>query len=744
VQIRSAEIHYARVPRAYWKDRLQRLAAMGMNAIATYVPWNWHEETEGNFNFHDNHDVAAFIQTAQDVGLMVLLRAGPYICGEWEFGGFPAWLLTKNVTLRTNEPNYISQVDLYWAQLLTQVKPLLYSNGGPIVMFQVENEYGSYGNVAGRDSDKQYIEHLVDFANDHFGKGSVVLYTTDGGNTAHMNKGSLPGDSILTVGDGGWACDAQKEFNPEGLNACMNSETYTGWLTHWGEGIANRSASDLGTGKQVAQGRSFNLYMGHGGSNFGFWSGSNGGGKKFQPDITSYDYNSPVSENGDHGVGKGGGDKFQAFFNAMQPFAPPGGFPAEPAPIPRKAYGDVRLTARAELLKSLATLAPAGPKTMEAPTTMETLGQNYGLIYYEASVSNAGSTLEIEYPRDRAQVFVDGVYNGAIYRPEAAPLSLKTPAQAGSTLGLLVENMGRLNFGGGIFDPKGINTPVLLDSHDAASQWKAYSIPLDYESVAAMDFVSVKDCSQSQGPTFYKGVLHIDGTPEDTWLRPTSWTKGIMWVNGFNMGRYWTPQGPQQAFYMPAPYLKTGDNEVVILELESGDAHCTVNFDDKPDFSGKPTPSIPCDGVPQAGDVLYMHNCDGNLADHMAWIPRNDSSGASQIIALSGGLCLGKGPATDPQSGAPSATVVDCSEAVHFTMKGNQVADSSGDGLCLDITANGETPGEAVEWYNCNARNNQLWDFVETPAHTQQVVSKMDGKCLSACPLVKKAFEIAV
>jgi len=328
-------------------------------------------------------------------------------------------------------------------------------------------------------------------------------------------------------------------------------------------------------------------------------------------------------------------------------------------------------------------------------------------------------------------------------------LSLKTPAKTGSNLGLLVENMGRLNYGSGMTDPKGINTPVLLDSKDASGQWQAYSIPLDYKNIAAMDFVQVTDCSKFQGPMFYKGVLQIDGTPEDTWLRPSSWTKGIMWVNGFNLGRYWSPKGPQQNFYMPAPYLKTGDNEVVILELESGDAHCTVKFDDEADFSG--APPVPCEGEPKAGDVLYMRDCDSSLSDHMAWTSTNDTSGSAQVLALPSGLCLGSGPATDAQSGAPSATLVDCSDAVHFTMNGNLVAEV-GAGSCLDITSHGGTPGERVEWYSCQDASypgkNQLWDFREDPAHRQQVVSRMDGKCLSACPFVSssasKASEVFV
>merc|ERR1712137_298959 len=607
-------------------------------------------------------------------------------------------------------------------------KPMLYSNGGPIVMLQVENEYGSYGDVSRHTSDQQYMEHLVDLAHNHLGKGSVVLYTTDGGKNASMTRGSLIGDSVLTLGDGRWACSTQAVFNPTGLNACMNSEDYTGWLTHWGEDMANTSASDYGTGGHVGNGDSFNLYMGHGGTNFGFWSGANGGRKNYQPDITSYDYDSPVSENGDHGYGRGK-DKFETIRKALLPFAPPGGFPAEPAPLPRKAYGNVKLTQRAELLKNLQALAPAGPQALGAePVNMEYLGQTNGLIYYKAAAARAGSTLEItDYPRDRAQIFVDGTYNGAIYRPEAAPLSLKTPAQAGSELGLLVENMGRLNFGHSMTDPKGINTPVTLDGESAADSWQAYSVPLNHEEVSAVDFSDTSNCSEIKGPVLYRGMLEISGEPQDTWLRTDHWTKGMMWVNGFNLGRYWTTKGPQQAFYTPAPYLKSGANEVIILELEQGFEGCEVNFDDQPDFSG--VPITPCQGEPQAGDVLHMRECDGSLADHMVW-EIQDADNGTQILAL-GNLCLGSGPTTDTQSGQPSATLIDCSLAEKFKVSGDQI---SVNGKCLDITANGQTPGEAVEWYACEGSyKNQQWDFRETPAHMQQVVSRMDGKCLTAC-----------
>jgi len=591
LQIRSGSVHYSRVPRAYWRDRLERLRAMGLNSVATYVPWNWHEEREGALDFSGARDLAAFLREAQGLGLLVLLRAGPYVCGEWEFGGLPAWVLRHNVTIRTYEPNYIGLVERWWGQLLDRVRPLLYSNGGPVVMMQVENEFGSYGNVAQVPADRRYMEHLVALAHGRLGEGSVVLYTTDGGSLDYMARGSLNGSSVLTLGDGGWACAAQAQLNPPGLNACMNSEDYTGWLTHWGEAMANTSSSDCGVAKALEDGHSFNLYMGHGGTNFGWTSGANGGGKSFQPDITSYDYGAPVSENGDHGFGSDGKDKFVAIRQALLPYAPDGGFPAEPAPLPRRAYGAVALGARALLLsaESLRILAPAGPKAFPVPVAMEELGQNNGFVLYASQLRRGGSVLEIaEYPRDRAQAFVDGSYSGAVYRPEAAPLRLASPARPGSTLSLLVENMGRLNFGGGMTDPKGINTAVTLDGEEVAGPWETWCLPLDYAHVSALRFQEVRDCGSAAGPAFYRGLLSVAGAPADTYLRPQNFTKGVMWVNGHNIGRYWETQGPQHAFYVPAPFLKSGSNDVIILELDRASPDCTVTFADRPDFSGRP------------------------------------------------------------------------------------------------------------------------------------------------------------
>eukprot|EP00755_Sulcionema_specki_P006587 Sspe_Gene.35861::Locus_17364_Transcript_1_1_Confidence_1.000_Length_1074::g.35861::m.35861/K12309/GLB1, ELNR1; beta-galactosidase len=306
-QIRSGSIHYARVPSVFWKDRLLRLRALGLNAIQTLIPWSWHEETEGVYDFTGDRDLVRFLETAQEVGMLVLLRVGPYICAEWDYGGIPAWIMAHNVTIRTYDTQYIEHVDRFFSVLYRRVKPLLYSNGGPVVMVQLENEFGSYGDVSTVPADKKYMEHLVAVTRRWLGD-DVVLYTTDGGDRSYMIRGSLNGTAVVTLGDHGpegfeHSCTAQAEFNPPGFNPCMDTEYYTGGHTHWGEGMLNTSTADVATYLDVALGKgySFNLFMAFGGTTFGKWAGANGDGKTYYPIITSYDYDAPISENGDHG-----------------------------------------------------------------------------------------------------------------------------------------------------------------------------------------------------------------------------------------------------------------------------------------------------------------------------------------------------------------------------------------------------------------------------------------------------------
>jgi len=595
VQIRSGSVHYFRIPRAYWRDRLMRARAMGLNAVQLVIPWNWHEEVEGQVRWDGDRDLEAYVRIAQDLGLMVLLRPGPYVCAEWEFGGFPAWIIPRIQKLRTYDDAFIRLVDAWWAKLLPRLEPLLYSRGGPVVMVQLENEYGSYGDVSRDIADRRYLEHLLALARRYLGQ-DVVLYTTDGGSAGYMRRGSLPGGSVLTLGDGGWNCTAQGMFNPPGLNPCMNTESYSGWLTHWGEGAANSSAGDFGVAAALAKGHSFSIYMAHGGTNFGWMSGANGGGRGFMPDITSYDYGSPIAEDGSHGFGRDGRDKFLTFRAALQPQAPPEGFPAEPAPLPRRAYGSLRLREWAPMLtpEALRVLAPGGavPLPGGGLGCMEAaLGQHYGFVLYAADTAAAGGVLEIQgYPRDRAQVFLAGEYQGAIYRPEAAPLKLRRDAGEGESLSLLVENMGRLNFGGQMYDPKGIpaDTRVTLSGVAAAANWSAWPLPLDHAQVSMLSFTGIASCHDFLGPAFYRASLHLPGSPVDTFLRLDGFTKGVAWINGVNVGRYWQARPPQRALYVPGPFLRQGDNEVIVLELEQPPANCTVSFDDKQDLSGRP------------------------------------------------------------------------------------------------------------------------------------------------------------
>jgi beta-galactosidase len=608
LRLRSGSIHYSRVPKVYWKDRLKRLHAMGLNAVQTYVMWNYHETNKGEFDFQDDKDLSAFIQACQDEGLLVLLRLGPYSCGEWEFGGFPAWVIDHQpqVTLRTYETGYISLVDKWWSKLLPVVKPHLYSNGGSVVMVQVENEFGSFGDVSKNDNDLKYMKHLVQLVRQYLGN-AIQIYTTDGGNTDYMSRGTLNGSIVYTVGDHGPSsdvsnCQAMREYNAPGLSPCMDSEYYTGWLTHWGDpSLANTSSSVVTQWLDniMTNNGSFNLYMGHGGTSFDFWSGSNGGGQSFQPDITSYDYDSPVSEGGEHGYGSDGIDKYIAIQSIIAKHATI--LSKEPPLPPRIAFPTVTFRKSATLLENLDVLQPM--KTMKkddhtktttfpvltkglSPPSMEEIGQNYGFILYETtfpSSSNSSTnnpTIGFStFPRDRAHVFVDSqlAISTPMYRPnynQSVPILMNN----GTSLQILLENMGRLNYGREMYDPKGIatNEYFLWNGKKLSSStttWKTYSLPLEYEQLQKIHWnIQPKNKINNHDdepftPTFYRTTMNIT-TIADTYIAPKGWYKGLIWVNGNNLGRYWESKGPQHGLYCPSSYWKNGVNEIILLELD--------------------------------------------------------------------------------------------------------------------------------------------------------------------------------
>jgi len=566
-RIVAGAIHYFRVVPEYWKDRLLKLKACGFNTVETYVAWNIHEPAEGQFCFEGIADIARFVELAGEIGLHVIVRPSPYICAEWEFGGLPAWLLKySDIRLRCNDPLYLSKVDAYYDVLLPKLKPLLCTNGGPIIAVQIENEYGSYGN------DLQYLEYLRQGL---IKRGvDVLLFTSDGPTDQMLQGGTVPG-VLATVNFGSRVAESFakfKEYRPEEPLMCM--EYWNGWFDHWLEHHHTRDAEDVAKvlEEMLAADASVNFYMFHGGTNFGFYNGANHG-KMYEPTITSYDYDSPLTEWGDASA------KYVAVKEVLKRY----GYSVEetlPEPVKKIRYGDVKLTKRAALFDQLDKLSTPVKRTNPEP--MEKLGQNYGFIVYETQVSGPrrGQQLHIQDVHDRAQVFLDGAYIGVIERWNYEPLIVDVPA-GGARLTILVENMGRVNYGPLLKDYKGITEGVRLD-FQFLFDWTIYTLPL--ESLSALQYAGTPDGAQpADSPAFYQGTFEAEETA-DTFIRMDGWKKGVVYVNGFNLGRYWEV-GPQKALYIPGPVLKQGANEIVVFELHGSDAP-VVTLDDKPDLGG--------------------------------------------------------------------------------------------------------------------------------------------------------------
>lgn len=571
--VRAGSLHYFRVPQPYWRDRMRRMKALGLNTVTMYVAWNYHEEVEGQVTRLE--EVTGFLDVAKAEGMLVLFRPGPYICGEWELGGLPAWLLWEDkagIKLRTHEPTYIAAVDKWMNTLYAAVSSYNYAKGGPIALVQIENEYGSFGNCATNPDDAKYMQYLLDLAMNYF--GTDVVYTTiDGGEgktAAPLERGSpwKHNHSVLGTVDGGLssadryatAFQRQKDFNAPGHSPKMWSELWVGWFTVWKDAKAANKSSDnfhKGVAAMVAQDASFSLYMAHGGTNFGFWSGANGDQKSsYRPDITSYDYSSPISEAGDHNVGSDGGDLFEAVRAAIGV----SGF-EEPEHVKKDAYGVVDFTDEAALFGNLDALATCkarvGPNVSRLPS-FEELRHNYGLMLYsyEGDFQQREFQIEAEVAHDRVQVFVGNEEVGHAYRPEC-PKTMNLPS--GRSMSLLVENMGRINYGTGIYDYKGY-----LGAPPVKGVWFARCLPLNASQVQALPFGN--GSVPSVGPVFRRGYLRV-GIPNDTFLDMRGFSKGYVWVNGINIGRFWDSAGPQYTLYVPAPFLKKGRNEIIVLDL---------------------------------------------------------------------------------------------------------------------------------------------------------------------------------
>lgn len=568
-RIISGALHYFRVHPDQWTDRLRKARLMGLNTVETYVPWNLHQPEPGTLDLDGLLDLPRFLRLAQAEGLKVLLRPGPYICAEWDGGGLPHWLMAKQgIKLRSSDPQFTAIIDSYLDLLLPPLLPHMAASGGPVIAVQVENEYGAYGD------DTAYLKHLAE----SFRSRGVdeLLFTCDQVDPEHLAAGGLPG--VLATGTFGGKIDTALEtlraHQPEGPLMC--AEFWIGWFDHWGGPHHTRSTEDAAADldRLLAAGASVNIYMFHGGTNFGFTNGANHH-HTYAPTVTSYDYDAPLTENGDPGP------KYHAFRDVIARHTQ---VPAElPAPSPKLPPTEVRLTRRAPLLPYVSELSGRTVRS-EHPVTADELGTRAGYVLYRTALPEAGRGL-LHFTGgigDRAQLYIDGAPAGVLeseHRQDTLPLQVP---HAGAVLEVLVENMGRVNYGPRIGAPKGILGPVTLNG-TALHGWECRPLPLDAPLGPAL-FTTTDDTPHCTEPAFHQGEFWVTN-PADTFLSLPGWTKGQAWVNGFFLGRYWS-RGPQQTLYVPAPVLRPGSNTLTVLELQATttpEAHLT----DQPDLGPK-------------------------------------------------------------------------------------------------------------------------------------------------------------
>jgi beta-galactosidase len=580
--VKAAEVHYPRIPRPYWEHRIQMCKALGMNTVCIYVFWNIHEQQEGQFDFTGNNDVAEFCRIAQKNGMYVIVRPGPYVCAEWEMGGLPWWLLKKkDIKLRERDPYFMERVKIFEEKVGEQLKPLTIQNGGPIIMIQVENEYGSYGE------DKPYVSEIRDCLRGIYGK-ELSLFQCDW--SSNFEKNGLD-DLTWTMNFGTGANIDQQfrrlgELRPNAPKMC--SEFWSGWFDKWGARHETRPAKDMveGMDEMLSKGISFSLYMTHGGTSFGHWAGANSPG--FAPDVTSYDYDAPINEYG-HAT-----PKFWELRKMMQKYSDKKlpNVPKAPMPI---------ITIPKLELKEFAPFMTAMTKPVNgAPKTFEEMDMGWGTMMYSTRLPEitSQSVLSGEF-HDFAQVFIDKKYIGKIDRVKNEK-SLTIPAvKKGAELIIIVEGMGRINFGRAIKDFKGIvgNVTLTTETDDVEmvltpKQWLNVAIPDDYQTaIKALDMVkgvndqvaagkvkgSVPALAFTQGyegskklgdimkPGYHRGYFMLKKVG-DTFLNFETWGKGQVYVNGHAMGRIWSI-GPQQTLYVPGCWLKKGKNEIIVLDV---------------------------------------------------------------------------------------------------------------------------------------------------------------------------------
>lgn len=563
-QVISGAIHYFRIMPQYWRDRLEKLKAMGCNTVETYIPWNMHEPKRGQFCFEGLLDIEQFIHEATSLGLYIILRPSPYICAEWEFGGLPAWLLENDrIRLRVNDAAFLQAVEEYYRVLLPKITPYQIDRGGNVILMQIENEYGYYAN------DKSYMEAMRDMMRSY--GVTVPLVTSDGPFPENLGGGTIEG--ALPTGNFGSRTEERfeilKKYTDGGPLMC--TEFWVGWFDHWGNGGHMRgnleqSVKDLD--KMLELGH-VNIYMFEGGTNFGFMNGSNYY-DELTPDVTSYDYDAVLTEDGQIT------EKYLRYKEVISKYTriPEVTFSTK---IERKAYGELTVQDKVSLFSIIDEIST--PVESVQPQSMERLGQSYGYILYHSSLDTEENMEKIRLweANDRANIFVDRKPVLTLYDLELLKeQECKVEFEKGAALDILVENMGRVNFGPRMeHQRKGIDQCVQINGH-MHNHWKQYTLPLD--NVDQIDFS--KDYVKNT-PAFYRFSLQIE-EPGDTFLDFEGWGKGCVFVNGFNIGRFWEI-GPQKRLYIPAPLLKSGSNEIILFETE-GKTRDTICLKGEPDI----------------------------------------------------------------------------------------------------------------------------------------------------------------
>jgi len=559
-QMISGEMHYPRVPREAWRARMKMAKAMGLNTIGTYVFWNLHEPQKGKFDFSGNNDVAEFVKIAKEEGLWVILRPSPYVCAEWEFGGYPYWLQNeKGLVVRSKEEKYLKEYETYIKEVGKQLAPLQVNHGGNILMVQIENEYGSYG------SDKEYLAINQRLFKEAGFDG--LLYTCDP--PAAIVDGHLPGllPAINGIDDVAKVKKMISE-NHDGKGPFYIAEWYPAWFDWWGT-VHHTIAAEKYTGRLdsvLSAGLSINMYMFHGGTTRGFMNGANyDDSHPYEPQISSYDYDAPLDEAGN------ATHKFMLFRSVIAKHLPAGQIlPPVPTAKPTIAINDIKLNKSAGLLDILPK-----PVLNKTPLTFEDLNQDYGFVLYKTTITGGRTgTLELNDLRDYAVIMVNGKRVGVLDRRHNQNSIKLTLPEGRVKLDILVENLGRINFGPYLLkNKKGITENVMFDGKEVYN-WTMYSLP--FNQVSNIVYANKK---VTNAPVVRKGNFQLSKVG-DTYLDMSRWGKGVVWINGHNLGRYWSI-GPQQTLYIPVEWLKKGNNDIVVLELLNSDKN-TLNSTNVP------------------------------------------------------------------------------------------------------------------------------------------------------------------